>query len=57
MKENNLKLEFYSFGSKKIDFSKLENQLELDASKPIVVSKDFNKALKSVIEKDIDFMP
>lgn len=56
MSDVNSKVKFYSFGSKKIDFSKLENMLDLDATKPVVVSKGFNKALKSVIEKDIDFI-
>lgn len=56
MQEKNTKLKFFEHGSQKIDFSKLENLLDLDASKPIEVSKDYNKALKNVIEKDIMFL-
>lgn len=56
MKNENSKIKFYSFGSEKIDFSKIDNMLDLDSSKPVLVSKGFNKALKSVIEKDINFL-
>lgn len=56
MNKQDSKVKFYNFGSEKIDFSKLENLLDLDASKPIVVSKGFNKALKTVIEKDIKLL-
>ena len=52
----NEKIKFYSLGSEKIDFTKIQNFLNLDTSKPVVVSKGFNKALKSVIDKDIDFL-
>ena len=50
------KIKFYSLGSEKIDFTKIQNFLNLDTSKPVVASKGFNKALKSVIDKDIDFL-
>ena len=43
---------FYNFGSKKIDFSTAKNLF----NRPIALSKGFNKALKSVIEKDINFL-
>ena len=56
MSKQDSKVKFYNFGREKIDFSKLENLLDLDASKPIVVSKGFNKALKTVIEKDIKLL-
>ena len=52
----NEKIKFYNLGSEKIDFSKIQNFLNSDISKPVVVSKGFNKALKSVIDKDIDFL-
>lgn len=52
----NEKIKFYSLGSEKIDFTKIQNFLNLDTSKPVVASKGFNKALKSVIDKDIDFL-
>lgn len=56
MSKVNSKIKFYSFGSEKIDFSKIDNMLDLDTSKPVLVSKGFNKALRSVIEKDINFL-
>lgn len=56
MYDTNSKIKFYSLGSEKIDFSKIINNEALDSSKPVIASKGFNKALKSVIDKDIDFL-
>lgn len=56
MYDTNSKIKFYSLGSEKIDFSKIINNEALDSSKPLIASKGFNKALKSVIDKDIDFL-
>lgn len=50
------KIKFYSLGSEKIDFSKIIRDEKLDFSKPIIASKGFNKALKNVIDKDINFL-
>lgn len=50
------KIKFYSLGSEKIDFSKIIRDKKLDSSKPIIASKGFNKALKNVIDKDINFL-
>ncbi len=56
MYDTNSKIKFYSLGSEKIDLSKIKNNEGLDSSKPVVASKEFNKALKSVIDKDINFL-
>ncbi len=56
MYDTNSKIKFYSLGSEKIDFSKITNNEQLDSSKPVIASKGFNKALKSVIDKDIAFL-
>lgn len=56
MNDTKPKIKFYSLGSQKIDFSKIANDINLDSSKPITVSSDFNNALRSVIDKDIDFL-
>lgn len=56
MYDTKSKIKFYSLGSEKIDFSKIVNNEALDSSKPVVASKGFNKALKSVIAKDISFL-
>lgn len=56
MHDTKSKIKFYSLGSEKIDFSKIINNKVLDSCKPVVASKGFNKALKSVIEKDISFL-
>lgn len=53
MHDNESKIKFYSLGSEKIDFSNISNWEPLDSSKPVIASKGFNKALKSVIDKDI----
>lgn len=49
-------LRFYSLGSQKIDFSKIQNFFNINTSKPIIASKGFNKALNNVIDRDIDFL-
>ncbi len=56
MYDTKSKIKFYSLGSEKIDFSKIDNKEFLDSSKPVVVSEGFNKALKNVIDKDIEFL-
>lgn len=56
MYDTKSKIRFYSLGSEKIDFSKINSKEFLDSSKPVVVSEGFNKALKSVIDKDIEFL-
>lgn len=56
MYDTKSKIKFYSLGSEKIDFSKINNKEFLDSSKPVVVSEGFNKALKNVIDKDIEFL-
>lgn len=56
MYDTKSKIKFYSLGSEKIDFSKIVNNEQLDSSKPVITSKGFNKALKSVIDKDIAFL-
>lgn len=56
MNDTKSKIKFYSLGSEKIDFSKIINNESLDSSKLVVTSKGFNKALKSVIAKDISFL-
>lgn len=56
MYDTKSKIRFYSLGSEKIDFSKINSKDFLDSSKPVVVSEGFNKALKSVIDKDIEFL-
>jgi hypothetical protein len=48
------KIKFYSLGSEKIDLSKMKEIL--DSSKPVIASKGFNRALKSVIDKDINLL-
>ena len=47
---------FYSLGTQKIDFSKIQNYFNIDTSKPVIASKGFNQALRNVIDKDIDFL-
>ena len=56
MNDTKPKIKFYSMGSQKIDFSKILNDVNLDASKPVTISSGFNNALRSVIDKDIDFL-
>lgn len=56
MKNVSPKIKFYSIGTQKIDFSKLNNELSLDMDKDVVVSESFNKALNTVINKDIKFL-
>lgn len=56
MNDTKPKIKFYSMGSQKIDFSKILNGVNLDASKPVTISSGFNNALRSVIDKDIDFL-
>lgn len=56
MNEEKKEIMFYNLGSQKIDFSKVQNFFNIDTSKPVIASKGFNKALKSVIDKDIDFL-
>lgn len=56
MYDTKSKIKFYSLGSEKIDFSKINSKDFLDSSKPVVVSEGFNKALKNVIDKDIEFL-
>lgn len=56
MNDVSSKIKFYSLGSEKIDFSKIISNDLIDSSKPIIVSNGFNKALKSVINKDINFL-
>ena len=47
---------FYSLGTQKIDFSKIQNYFNIDTSKPVIASKGFNQALRNVIDKDINFL-
>lgn len=47
------KIKFYSLGSEKLDLSKLVNN-EIDLSKPVKPSKEFNEALSIVTKKDIN---
>lgn len=49
MNAANTKIKFYTLGSEKIDFK----SAQLDASKPILLSSKYNRALQSVIDKDI----
>lgn len=56
MKNVSPKIKFYSLGTQKINFSKINNSLSLDTDKDVVVSENFNKALNTVINKDINFL-
>ncbi len=56
MNNNEPRIKFYSFESQKIDFSKIDFPKGLDLDKPVTVSKDFNNALKTVIQKDIELL-
>lgn len=56
MKNVSPKIKFYSLGAKKIDLSKVNNEVILDTDKDVVVSESFNKALNTVINKDINFL-
>ncbi len=50
------KIVFYNLDGKKIDIYNIEKGGKLDTSKQVKVSKNFNKALKQVITKDINFL-
>lgn len=50
------KIKFYSMGSERLDFARLSGLKSFDSSKPVRASRNFNAALKSVIQKDIDFL-
>jgi len=50
------KIVFYNLDGKKIDIYNIEKGEKLDTSKQVKVSKNFNRALKQVIEKDINFL-
>ena len=50
------KIVFYNLDGKKIDIYNIEKGGKLDTSKQVKVSKNFNRALKQVIEKDINFL-
>lgn len=50
------KIVFYNLDGKKIDIYNIEKGGKLDTSKQVKVSKNFNKALKQVIKKDINFL-
>lgn len=50
------KIKFYSMGSERLDFARLSSLKSFDSSKPVRASRNFNAALKSVIQKDIDFL-
>lgn len=50
------KIVFYNLDGKKIDIYNIEKGEKLDTSKQVKVSKNFNKALKQVITKDINFL-
>ncbi|MEE0699709.1 MAG: hypothetical protein U0M66_03905 [Bacilli bacterium] len=50
------KIKFYSMGSEHLDLTRISSDGKLDPSKPIKASKNFNAALRSVIQKDIDFL-
>ncbi len=50
------KIVFYNLDGKKMDIYNIANGEKVDASKPVKVSKNFNKALKQVINKDINFL-
>lgn len=52
---DNSKIKFYSMDGKILDNIDT-NFDDFDVSKPIVASKHYNKALKSVIDKDIKFL-
>ena len=56
MKNVSPKIKFYSLWAKKIDLSKINNEVILDTDKDVVVSESFNKALNTVINKDINFL-
>lgn len=56
MNDNISKIKFYSFGSEKIDLSKILDGNTLDETKPIRPSRQFNEALNSVIKKDISVL-
>lgn len=50
------KIKFYRMGSERLDFARLSSLKSFDSSKPVRTSRNFNAALKSVIQKDIDFL-
>ncbi len=56
MDNNDPKIRFYSIEGKLLNDLDLDYNEKLDEQKEITPSSSFNRALKSVIEKDIDFL-